>query len=62
MQVDRKKIRPRKGSWDIPTFRMRSKQLRKLEKKPETDWESKKSWMPRGEMFKEKSDGGKCCS
>lgn len=25
-----KKIRPRTGSWAIPTFRMRSKQLRKL--------------------------------
>lgn len=48
-KVDRKKIRSTTGSWDIPAFIMRSKQLRKLRR--EIDKESVRSWMSRGRMF-----------
>ena len=53
--TEKKKIRSTTGSWDIPAFIMRSKQIRKLRRR-ETDNESVRSWMARGEMFKGDKD------
>ena len=55
VDIKKKKIRSTTGSWDIPAFIMRSKQIRKLRRR-ETDRESVRSWMARGEMFKGDKD------